>query len=176
MSSTLRRADVLDDDLKAVFGADDDPIELVDARAQARFGTVETIVWEGDPQTFQFSFISARATALLGWPRTRWTSEPTFWADCVVHDADRSEAVAFCALATGRGADHVFEYRARTADGRVLWLRDVVRVIQGPRKLPVRLRGVMFDVSAARAQALPIDVSQTQRPTRDELLAMPRVA
>lgn len=173
MTTTVRRVGVLDQKLTTVFGVDD-AIEDVDRRALAAYPDVATIVWEGDPQTFQFSFVSARVVELLGWPRSRWTGEATFWADHVVHERDKVEAVAFCALATGRGADHVFEYRARKQDGGVLWLRDYVKVVVGPRGVPTALRGVMFDITAERRAASRFDdASQMQRPTRAELLAIP---
>ena len=41
---------------------------------------------------------------------------------------------------------HAFEYRAMTADGKVIRLRDVVRVVPPMDGYPKRLRGVMFVV------------------------------
>ena len=37
------------------------------------------IVWEADPYTFQFSFVSAQAEAILGYPVEEWLSDPQFW-------------------------------------------------------------------------------------------------
>lgn len=112
-------------------------------RAQQEFGP-ECIVWEGDAQTFQFSYVSPSAESLLGYPCSRWLEEPTFWADTVVHPDHRRTAVSYCALCTGRGADHDFEYLAQGADGRVVTLYDVIRVVLGARGVAVRLRGIMF--------------------------------
>ena len=105
------------------------------------------ILWEGNPQTFEFSYVSPGAEGLLGYPRELWLTDPEFWCSVVVHPDDRHDAVAFCALATGNKLDHDFEYRARHRDGRLLWLHDVVKVIVGPRGVPVNLRGVMIDVT-----------------------------
>ena len=137
--------------IRRLFGAPGDAMADVDARARALYPDVTPIVWEGDAATFQFTFVSPLAEAVLGYPARRWIEEPTFWADVVVLPEDRGDAIAYCALATGKGRDHTFEYRARAADGRVVWLRDLVQVIPGARGIPERLRGVMFDVSAARA-------------------------
>jgi len=114
---------------------------------QALVDDLDAIVWEGDAQTFQFSFVSKAAEKILGYPAERWY-EPGFWADVVVHPDDRDHAVAYCALATAQGRDHTFEYRARAADGRLVWLRDVVRVVHGDKGIPVSLRGVMIDITA----------------------------
>lgn len=131
---------------KQAFGNARESIEVVAQRAEALFDR-PIIVWEGDAQTFAFSFVSASAETILGHPVGRWTREATFWADAVVHPDDRDDAVAYCALATGKCIDHAFVYRANTADGRVLWLADYVQVVLGGRGVPERLRGIMIDVT-----------------------------
>lgn len=105
------------------------------------------IVWEGDAQTFAFSYVSEDAERLLGHAAKRWIEDATFWASVVVHPEDREDAVAYCALATGKCLDHAFVYRARTADGTVRWLADYVQVVRGSRRVAERLRGIMIDVT-----------------------------
>jgi len=39
---------------------------------------LDAIVWEADPQTVQFSFVSQKAERLLGYPVRRWLDEPDF--------------------------------------------------------------------------------------------------
>lgn len=131
-----------------VFGRSTDPMTDVERRAHEHLQGMDVVVWEGDASTFQFSFIGENAERLLGYPRDRWTTEATFWADSVVHPEDRNDAIAFCALATGQSRDHDFIYRAVADDGRVVWLHDIVKVIRGPRGIPERLRGVMIDLTA----------------------------
>jgi PAS domain-containing protein len=131
---------------KQAFGDARDGIEVVARRAEAMFDR-PVIVWEGDAQTFAFSFVSEAAAEILGHPTHRWTREATFWADIVVHPEDRDDAVAYCALATGKCLDHAFVYRAKTSDGRVRWLADYVQVVRGPRAVAERLRGIMLDVT-----------------------------
>lgn len=141
------RSTVLGPDLIDVFGDGEDPIAAVEARARLFFPHTPFIVWEGDPTTFAFTYVGGDAEAMLGFPARRWVESPTFWADHVIHPDDRNDAVAYCALATGRKADHVFEYRAITTGQDIVWLKDYVRVVLGRRGVPVLLRGLMFDVS-----------------------------
>ncbi len=133
--------------VEQVFGRSTDPMTEVESRAHELLAGMDAVVWEGDASTFRFSFIGEAAERMLGYPRDRWTSEATFWADSVVHPDDRSDAIAFCALATGQSRDHDFVYRAVADDGRIVWLHDIVKVIRGPRGIPERLRGVMIDVT-----------------------------
>lgn len=139
------------------FGDGTEPIAVVARRSLELFGAAPIIVWEGDAQTFQFSFVSASAEAVLGHPVARWTNEATFWADHVVHPDDRDDAIGYCALATGKGRDHAFEYRAKAADGSTVRFVDYVQVIKGKKGVAERLRGIMIDVTASvptRAGAL----------------------
>ena len=126
-----RIATPIEPDLQALFGADDEPLTALEHRARVLFPNTSVILWEGDASTFQFTYVSPYAELLLGYPIQRWTTEATFWADVVIVAEDRDDAIAYCALATTKRCDHIFEYRARASDGRVVWLRDVVKVVMG---------------------------------------------
>lgn len=123
---------------------------------------LDAIVWEADAATLQFTFVSGRAEALLGYPVDRWLSEADFWVN-LVHPEDRERTVSICLAATERGDDHAFEYRAIRADGSIVWLRDIVRVSRDPAGA-VRLRGVMVDVTEAkRAQEALLQAEERYR-------------
>lgn len=165
---------VLDDTLQHVFGTGDEPMPEVERRARASFPDATLIVWEGNAETFAFTYVGGDAEALLGHPASAWTQSGTFWVDHVVHPDDRRDAVAYCALATGKRSDHVFEYRARRSDGELVWLLDYVRVVLGERGVPCRLRGVMIDITGARrAEGDADERPPLQRPTLEELAQLP---
>lgn len=56
------------------------------------------------------------------------------------------KSVRFCQEATARCENHELEYRMLAADGRVVWLRDVVSVVEEAGS-PTMLRGFMFDIT-----------------------------
>jgi PAS domain S-box-containing protein len=114
--------------------------------------SVDAIVWEADPVTWRFNFISRAAEKILGYPIERWLQSPEFWIN-LIHPDDRSAAVEYCKRQTERGNDHEFEYRALALDGRVVWLRDLVRVIRNEFGRPISLRGVMVDISQSKVAA-----------------------
>lgn len=132
--------------LLRAFGSSQESVAAIEARCREEIPEFRTILWEGDPETFQFSYVSLSAADILGYPVDRWLREPTFWTDIIVHPDDRIEAVTFCALATAQSRNHDFRYRARTADGRIVSLLDVVQVITGGRGVPVKLRGLMLEL------------------------------
>lgn len=150
---TCAAGSVLPTALLSVIDAGHDSIEAVQARARKAFPDARFIVWEGDPATFALGYVGADAESLLGHPASDWIDSPTFWVDRIVHPDDRRDAWAYCALATGKGRDHLFEYRALRGDGSIVWMLDYVNVIRGERGVPSRLRGIMFDITAAKQRA-----------------------
>ncbi|AYH41808.1 diguanylate cyclase [Azoarcus sp. DN11] len=115
--------------------------------------TTDGIVWEADARTFAFTFVSRKAESLLGYPVADW-EQPGFWVEHL-HPEDREWASQYCASCTGRLEPHRFEYRFITADGRIVWLEDIVTVVaeDGAPKL---LRGLMVDITARREAELEV--------------------
>jgi PAS domain S-box-containing protein len=123
------------------------------ARAEQRFRDLveglDAIVWEADAQTWQFTFVSQRAEEILGYPLEQWLSEPDFWVNHI-HPEDRQRSVDYCLECVTTGRDHDFEYRASAADGRIVWLQDLVRVVRDTEGQVRQLRGVMVDITARK--------------------------
>ncbi len=109
--------------------------------------SVEGIVWEADAQALAFTFVSEQAERLLGYPVQRWM-EPGFWQS-KVHPDDRDWAITFCYNATQARQDHQFEYRMIAANGRTVWLRDIVTVVTKEGR-PHLLRGLMIDITGRK--------------------------
>ena len=122
---------------------------------------LDVIVWEADPETFDFIFVNRRAVVLLGYEREEWY-EPDFWAGRLIHPDDRAQTVAVCRAAVQERRDHFIEYRAVAADGRVVWLRDMIRVITGELGGIQALRGAMLDVTAEKATEAELALERQQ--------------
>jgi PAS domain S-box-containing protein len=142
VSAARRKAE---DALKSARDGLEERVRERTVRFRDLVNSVEGIVWEADATTFRFLFVSDQAERILGYPVERWLSEPTFWKDHL-HPDDRERAVSFCERATGEHRDHDVEYRMIAADGRVVWLHDLVTVVvDGGRA--TQLRGVMVDIT-----------------------------
>ncbi|CAN5691773.1 hypothetical protein BH23GEM10_BH23GEM10_09110 [soil metagenome] len=131
-------------------------------RYQDLVNGLDAIVWEMDPETFYFTFVSERAVALLGYPIERWLEEQGFWQDTIVHPDDRDAGLALCVRAIEEQRHHQFEYRAVAADGRVFWMQGSVRVIAPAGARPQRLSGVMIDITARHEQASELAQSEAR--------------
>ena len=135
-----------------MLGDGSDSMAEVEARASRLFPDGTPVVWECDAVSFKFDYVSKRAEELLGFTSSAWL-EPMFWAMQVVHAEDRDDAVSYCSMATQKMRDHMFEYRAVSADGQVLWFADYVKVVCSVDGKPERLRGAMFDITAEKMGA-----------------------
>ncbi|MGD0844215.1 MAG: PAS domain S-box protein [Geobacteraceae bacterium] len=113
--------------------------------------SIRGIVWEADPLTFRFSFVSPHAKQILGFPLEQWIDEPDFWRNHT-HPDDVEWCSDFCRAAPVKGEDHEFQYRMIAADGRIVWLHDIVTVVRSDGG-SVRLRGIMFDITERREAA-----------------------
>ncbi|MCP3136143.1 sensor histidine kinase [Pyxidicoccus xibeiensis] len=138
--------------------------------------SIDGIVWEADP-SFRFTFVSQQAQRLLGYPVQRWYQEPDFWLKHL-HPEDREWAPSHCREAAEACLPHEFEYRMLASDGRVVWLRDIVTVVEEAGR-PHRLRGIMVDITEQRRaqEGLQHTVSvleATLESTADGLLVVDR--
>ncbi len=136
-------------------------------------GTIDGIVWEADPETFVFSFVSPQAERLLGYPLAQWL-EPGFWASRL-HPDDRDEALSYCVARTREGQSHVMEYRMLAQDGRVLWFRDLVTVTVARGK-PVGLSGIMMDISEQKRTEEALRQREDQLRQAQKMEAVGRLA
>lgn len=112
--------------------------------------TTNGIVWEADAETFTFTFVSQKAEEILGFPVADW-HKPGFWVEHM-HPEDRIWAPELCASCTHRLEPHTFEYRFIAKDGRTVWLKDLVAVVE-ENDQPRWLRGIMIDITEAKRAA-----------------------
>ena len=127
--------------------------ERVQTRLEQLVNDVDAIVWEVDPKTFQFTFVSDRAEAITGYPVERWY-EKDFWAS-IIHEDDRGWAFDYCLQCLNeRTRDYDFEYRCTSADGRLIWFHDLVHLSLDENGQPEELKGLMVDITARKLAEL----------------------
>ena len=97
-----------------------------------------------DPDLFQFTYVSDFAETMLGFTPQECCA-PGFWPSHI-HPEDRDRAIRYCLDLTAAKKDHRFEYRMIAADGSIVWVEDVVKVVVKGGKV-VALRGVLIDIN-----------------------------
>ncbi|MGR0135819.1 MULTISPECIES: bifunctional diguanylate cyclase/phosphodiesterase [Pseudomonas] len=118
--------------------------------------SLSAIAWEASIADFTYSYVSPHAEELLGYPRAHWLI-PGFWRN-IIHPADLTRTEAYCHRETRAKRDHSVDYRVITADGRCLWVRDIVSLIEHGHE-PV-LRGLMIDISEAKRTEEALQLSE----------------
>ncbi|AFZ58540.1 PAS domain S-box protein [Anabaena cylindrica FACHB-243] len=140
---------------------------------------VRVIPWEADAATGNFTYIGPQTEDILGYPLNDWYSD-NFWTQHI-HPEDQEWVIKYCLECSHSLNNYEFEYRMLAADGSVVWLYDIVSVVQGEDR-PKQLHGLMIDMTerkqveqereqllerekAARAEA------ETANRIKDEFLA-----
>ncbi|MDQ2773430.1 MAG: PAS domain S-box protein [Acidobacteriota bacterium] len=122
------------------------------ARGERLYATLleslDGIIWEAEAGTFKFTFVSPQSERILGYTAEEWLNDPHFWIRHL-HPEDREWCPDACVEAAQSGSDHELEYRMIAADGRVVWLRDVVTVRREPDGQTC-LSGIMLDVTESK--------------------------
>ena len=111
--------------------------------------TIDAIFWEAEPTTLAFTFLSRRASLVLGHETDVSEALPQRWGDHIVpDDRTRMTSTLRAAVATP-GDDLDLEYRTRGREGETLWLRDIVHIAVDARGRPV-VRGLIVDVTEGK--------------------------
>ncbi len=107
------------------------------------------IVWRADPETWQFTFVSDEAESILGYPARQWLDEHDFWVKHI-YPGDRDWVVASCRRHIQQLQNQEMQYRMLAADGRVVWIRDVVNLVVKDNQVR-ELVGFINDITDQKA-------------------------
>jgi PAS domain S-box-containing protein len=122
----------------------------------------QAILWRAKLPGFQTTFTSKHVERILGFPVQSWLERPSLWIERI-HPEDRDWVLRFTQEATEQGQNHEFEYRMIAADGRTLWLRNIVNVmLRGA--CPTEVIGLSVDITGRKR----IQLGACQIHERDE--------
>ena len=124
-------------------------------KMEALINSIDGIVWERDPQTLRFRFVSRQSQSILGYSPKLWLDQSDFWsAKLHAHDAGKTiEAVHHLA---GKGHPYTIEYRLTAGDGRTVWIQESGNVLI-ENGCPLALRGIWQDVTRQKLDAEQLD-------------------
>ncbi|RYG19138.1 MAG: PAS domain S-box protein, partial [Chitinophagaceae bacterium] len=126
-------------------------------RIQSLINTIDGIVWESYIDTEETIFISKKVEDILGYSVKQWKSSPKFWIDHV-HPDDRDRMIQYVSKNLVKKKQLDSEYRMFAKDGTVVWIRDIVSVIEEHGQ-PVKLRGIMIDITTQKQAEVALNHS-----------------
>lgn len=145
--------------------SDADNAPLSQRQLEQLIHSIDGAVWQAEPESWHYTFISPKIEEILGYPTERWTAEPGFWQSHL-HPEDKERTIEVCKAAIQEGRTHQVEYRMITADGRVVWLHDLISFYQGEGK--DCLQGLLIDITE---QHQVRERLQTERRTSESILS-----
>jgi len=163
----LRQLDILDMKFEPQMSGVNEQSQVDETRYQRLLEATNVIPWEADAQTWLFTYVGPQAKTLLGYPPEQWY-EKDFWVSHL-HLQDRDSATNFCETSSKTLTDFEFEYRMIAADGRTVWLNDVVNVVT-KNGAPQVLRGFMQDITERK------EVEAALRRNHEKLIKAEQIA
>jgi len=133
----------------------DAALSLSQQKMEALIHSIDGIVWERTPDTFQFTFVSRQSEDILGYAPEAWLEKPDFWEERL-QPQDAAKAIQTAREMAARGQPYTYEYRMIAADGRTLWIRESGTVLVEKGK-PVALRGIFQDITRQKLDAEELD-------------------
>ena len=129
--------------------------ERAEAKYRALVEESPAVVYTWDSDRKRHVYVSPQIERLLGYAEHEWRADPTLWSR-VIDERDRDRIVLASDEADRTRTAFLEEYRVRTRDGRVIWIRDESHYVvlhEGDR--PNTAQGVMYDITAQKeAEAL----------------------
>ena len=110
--------------------------------------SVRAILRRAEPSSFRTTFVNKHVEEILGYPVEGWLNNPSFWVEHL-HPEDRERTIAFTEKAISEQRNHEVEYRMIAADGRSVWLHEIVNVIV-ENGVTIELVGVSGDITARK--------------------------
>lgn len=128
---------------------DVDPKEALrktEQRLSQLLETTKIVAWEADPETWRFTYVSAQARALLGYPIMAW-----YAPDFLISNIYPEDLQAALRTYREQANNDSFEvtFRMVASDSRPIWIHNLVSVTRCGNKT-VGMHGFMIDITEQR--------------------------
>jgi len=118
--------------------------------------SLNAVAWQMDPSNLRYTYVAPQAEKLLGYPAHDWLT--LGFVERVLHPEDARGAIDYCRSETQAGRDHSMDYRMLAADGREVWVRDIVTL--SPLDGSQTLRGLLIDITETKRTEQALALSE----------------
>jgi PAS domain S-box-containing protein len=110
-----------------------------------------------DPESTAYPsiYISPQVEAILGYTPEEWMGNDGLWHD-LLHPDDRDRMTEEDKAVNRAGAPYAGDYRLIARDGRIVWIHDEARVLEGAGGASQYWHGVMLDVTEMKEAELAL--------------------
>ncbi|WP_066381762.1 MULTISPECIES: PAS domain S-box protein [unclassified Anabaena] len=120
---------------------------------------VKLVPWEAVDINRKFTYVGPQAIELFGYELVQWY-KPNFWYSHI-HPEDLPEVVSHHQDVLLNQDDYIVEYRFLTADGRWVWVKDIVTVARSPENV-TQLFGFLLDISQRKQAEISLQAALKQ--------------
>lgn len=103
------------------------------------------VPWEADGVSDVYLYVGPQAEKIWGYPQADFL-KPRFWIDHLVHPDDREMCEELCSKIIAPQELYEWDYRTVGADGRTIWVHDVVNVNWRGSRL-AQMFGYLIDIT-----------------------------
>lgn len=133
----------------------DAALSLSQQKMEALIHSIDGIVWEREPETFRFTFVSRQSEQILGYAPETWLKNPHFWEE-KLFPQDAAKAVQSGHEMAQKGQPYSHEYRMVAHDGGTVWIRESGTVLIEKGRA-VALRGIFQDITQHKLDVEQLD-------------------
>jgi PAS domain S-box-containing protein len=91
-------------------------------------------------------YVSPQIETILGFTPAEWMADPELWLK-QIHPDDQARVLVELTQLYTKDGPLPSEYRSRHRDGRIVWLRDVSKIVHGEDGRPLFLQGITLDIT-----------------------------
>mgnify|MGYP000557228757 CR=1 FL=1 len=119
---------------------------------ESLINSTQGIVWESPLGSLEFSYVSKEAERMLGYPSSRWLTEPGFWRN-LIHPDDRIKSDMLIGQLFRHELHHYeCEIRLKHREGHWVWVMERGNVVEwSDSGKPLRMSGTHQDISRRKA-------------------------
>lgn len=107
--------------------------------------SINAIGWSYDLAEDRFTYVSDYAEKLLGYRVEEWATLDDWYK--MIHPDERDNTLNTTLELTKKGKDHNLCYRMLCKDNTEIWVQDLVSVETDASEQPIRLSGVIIDIT-----------------------------
>jgi PAS domain S-box-containing protein len=117
----------------------------LDRKITELIDSTNAVIWESEAETFTLTYVNPVVEKLFGYSTDEWYTD-LFWKNHIYID-DRETTASHYYEQAKKSIGHTLEYRFVKSNGEVIWIRDIVNIIEEKGK-PKWIRGIMIDITA----------------------------
>lgn len=131
--------------------------------AETRYRTlvekIPTVIYTVNLDDAQLHYISPRVETLLGYTHEELLANPKIWSLCIIPDDIPLVQNAIARCKADNAPIHL-EYRMRTRDGRIIWVRDDANPLRDEAGTAQLLQGTLLDITDHKQASDIIEAQQ----------------